>query len=322
MNYEKPKKRRSCLLVLAILIPFLIVFAVLAAISLNMVKDGKPGLLSKETEVALTEKPYEIDPSIDRQVPDDVKTYVLLGSDYRPESGYRTDVILLVAVNFNKSEMHLLSFPRDLWVTIPGFGEQRINTVQPYGGFELLADTLLVNFGFKPDHYAMVDFEGFKHIIDLLGGIDVKVTQPMQDQCEFNPERWCVVEPGEVYMDSDYALWYVRARYNTSDFDRTRRAQEVIQAIAKKAISFNSLSNSSQLIGAFEETIETDLALNDLSPLLFRFGKLTDENAVTTYSIGQNETTGWITDGGADVLLPNYDAISVIINQVLWIDNP
>ncbi len=322
MNLEKPKKRRSWLVTLALLIPFLLILAILAAISLNLIRDGKPGLFSKTTEEPEIQKNYTIDTTGGLTTQEDVVTYMLLGSDYRPESGYRTDVILLVSVNLKESKVNLLSFPRDLWVNIPGFGEQRINTVQPYGGYELLSDTLFVNFGFKPDHYAMVDFEGFKEIVDLLGGIDVKVTQVMEDQCEFNAERWCRVEPGVVPMDSEYALWYVRARYNSSDFDRTRRAQEVTQAIARKVISFQSIANSSQLIGAFENSIESDVQTKDLWPLLIRFGKLTDEDSVTTYAISPNEATGWITPEGADVLLPNYPAIEQILLKVLWIENP
>lgn len=322
MNYEKPKKSKKGLIITLLMIPFLVVIAVVGAISINLIREGKPGLMATLTQEAESEKSYTIDTSGGLSIPGDVKSYMLLGSDYRPESGYRTDVMLLVVVNKEDSKINLLSFPRDLWVQIPGFGEQRINTVQPYGGYELLSDTLYVNFGFAPDHYAMVDFEGFKDIVDALGGIDVNVTAAMEDHCEFNVERWCVVEPGVVPMDGEYALWYVRARYNSSDLDRTRRAQEVIQAMAKKSISFEAIANSAQVVGAAQNAVETDLEFKELLPLFTRFGKLTDENAITTYTMGTNEVTGWITDGGADVLLPNYPAIQEMLLKVFFMDTP
>jgi len=322
MNYEKPKNSKKGLIITLVLIPFLVVIAVVGAISINLIREGKPSLIATLTQEAETEKTYTIDTSGGLELPQGIETFMLLGSDYRPESGYRTDVMLLVVVKKQDSKINLLSFPRDLWVSIPGFGEQRINTVQPYGGYELLSDTLFVNFGFKPDHYAMVDFEGFKEIVNALGGIEVNVTAAMEDHCEFNAQRWCVIEPGVVPMDGDFALWYVRARYNSSDLDRTRRAQEVIQAMAKKSLSFEAISNSAKVVGAAQNAVESDLTIKDLMPLFLRFGKLTDEDAVTSYTMGSNEVTGWITDGGADVLLPNYPAIQEMLLKVFFIETP
>lgn len=322
MNIERPqKKKRSCL-TLALLIPFLLILAVLAVVSLNMLKNGNLGeLLNRNTQIAIdTQTESTISETSSLNVPKDVKTFMLLGSDYRPQMGYRTDVILLVSVNVKQGKVNLLSFPRDLWVNIPGWEMQRINTAQPHGGFELLGDTLAENFGFRPNNYALIDFEGFKSIIDLLGGIDVRVEKAMSDECNFNDSRWCTIEPGIVPMDGEYALWYVRARYNSSDFDRTRRAQEVVQAVVKRSFSIQSLMKAPQLISAANEFVETTIQTSDLLPLLFRIGKLTKADSTNTFTIGPNEATGWITPGGADVLLPNNEAIHQILLQVLWID--
>ncbi|MFH1446228.1 MAG: LCP family protein [Chloroflexota bacterium] len=323
MYSEKPKKKNPVLIIILLLIPFLVIIAVIGAISLNILREGAQKLIVNNN--GSSEIPSEISNQLNNtealHIPKGVKTFMLLGSDYRPQMGYRTDVILLVAVNTQKGSISLLSFPRDLWVYIPGWEMQRINTAQPYGGFELLGDTLEENFGFRPDNYAMVDFEGFKQIIDTLGGVDVKAEKAMTDRCDFTSSGWCTVEPGTMHMDGAFALWYVRARYNSSDFDRTRRAQEVIQAVLKKTISIQTLLNSSELIDILNQSLETDVRLGDMLSLVTNFGSLTEDGAIHTYAIGPNEATGWITPGGANVLLPDYPAIHQILLQVFGIES-
>ncbi len=323
MYSEKPKKKSPALVVILLLIPFLIIVAAIGAISLNILREGAQNLIvnnNGSSEIS-PEMLNQLSNTETLQIPKGVKTFMILGSDYRPQMGYRTDVILLVAVNTRKGNISLLSFPRDLWVYIPGWEMQRINTVQPRGGFELLGDTLEVNFGFRPDNYAMLDFEGFKQVIDTLGGIDIKTEEAMTDRCDFTSSGWCTVEPGTVHMDGDFALWYVRARYNSSDFDRTRRAQEVIQAVLKKTISIQTLLNSSELIATLNQSLETDVRLGDLLPLMTNFSSLTKDGAIHTYAISPNEATGWITPGGANVLLPDYPAIYQILLQVFGIED-
>lgn len=323
MYSEKPKKKSPALIVILLLIPFLVIIAVIGAISLNILREGAQNLIVDNN--GSSEIPPEMLNQLNNtetlQIPRGVKTFMLLGSDYRPQIGYRTDVILLVAVNTRKGTISLLSFPRDLWVYIPGWEMQRINTAQPHGGFELLGDTLEENFGFIPGNYAMVDFEGFKQIIDTLGGIDVNAEKATTDRCDLSSSGWCSVEPGTVHMDGAFALWYVRARYNSSDFDRTRRAQEVIQAVFKKTISIQTLLNAKNLIGMVNQSLETDIKFGDVLPLITSLGSLTEDGAIQTYAIGPNEAIGWITPGGANVLLPDYPAIYEILLQVFGIEN-
>lgn len=84
-------------------------------------------------------------------MPEGVVNIMVLGSDYRESSGYRTDVMMLVSVNTIKQTVSVVSFPRDLYVPIPGWVTQRLNTAMPHGGFQMLADTLDSNFGIRPD---------------------------------------------------------------------------------------------------------------------------------------------------------------------------
>ena len=269
---------------------------------------------------ALLEPKPEVNPGVaDLEPFTGVRLYMVLGTDYRPEAGFRTDTIILIAVDGATGKASMISFPRDLWVTIPGYGEQRINTVMQTGGFQLLANTLQTNFGVYPTQYAMIDMEGFMEVIDVLGGIEVTTDQYTGDACEtyLNPNKWCEVYPGTITMDRDWALWYVRARYNSSDFDRMRRNQEVAKAIFDKAITPEGLLKTPQLMRIFETQVESNINPDQIMPLLRFARNINSDEDVRRYTIGPNETTSWTTPMGASVLLPNVPAIQTILQEAL-----
>jgi LCP family protein required for cell wall assembly len=248
-----------------------------------------------------------------------VGLYMVLGSDFRPQSGFRTDTLILVAVDRSSGKASIVSFPRDLWVTIPGYGEGRINTVMQLGGYQLFANTMQTNFGVYPTQYAMINMEGFLKVIDTLGGVEFTTDTYTGDACDgsLNPTRWCEVNPGEVSMDSDMALWYVRARYNSSDFDRMRRTQEVVKAVLDKAATPLGLLKLPQLMAIYESEIESNIPPDQVLPLA-RFGLGFNSNEdIRRFVIGPNEVTSWTTYDGAAVLLPNIPAIQAILQEAL-----
>ena len=315
-NQRKHRFPWGFLLVVAALI-----FVLLAVLSVNEMRKGNPGFLTNlwQAPERNVDDPLLADNPDAIPIPNEVKTILLLGSDYRPELGYRTDVMLLVGLNTRTDEVHLISFPRDLWVNVPGLGEERLNTAFPYGDWELLSDTFAANFGFRPDHYAMVDFQGFKHLIDVLDGIVVTVGEHMEDECHMNDSGWCVVEPGEVPMDSDEALWYVRARLNSSDFDRTRRAQEVIQAIAKKAFQPSEILNLDNFVRAVFQTVKTDMQVSDTILYALPVNKFVNMQ-FSTFRLTPDDAVPGMTNGGASVLYPNYPAIREKLLQFYWVE--
>ena len=318
---QQPKRKSSLPAVLFLLV-LIAGIALGAAVSLNRTRDGQGSFLSNlwnKSPEAINE-PYQAGYSEALQIPPYVKTIMLLGSDYTPESGYRTDVMLLAAFNLKTNQIHLFSFPRDLWVDIPGYYAQRLNVVHAVGGYDLLGDTLAYNFGFRPDHYAFAEFSAFKDVINLLGGINVQVTERMEDQCDYTPEHWCVVEPGMRAMDSNFALWYVRARLNSSDFDRTRRAQEVSRAIAKKITSPANLLKLPFFIESALDVVETDMSIGDMWLYIMPLNKFFAADMAQGYTLSPNEAVGFVTDEGAMVLQPDYGAIHNILKEVFWIE--
>jgi LCP family protein required for cell wall assembly len=245
---------------------------------------------------------------------------LLLGSDYRPESGYRTDVIVLLSISTLEKTVTAISFPRDLYLAIPGWTTQRINTAKPHGGFEMIADTLEYNFGIRPDHYIQVDFDGFKRIVNNLGGINVHVGSYLSDRCDLPQSRGgaCAVEPGSVAMDGATALWYVRSRATSGDLDRMRRGQEVLTAIFSKLIGLDGLTRLPELYDLYIDSVETDLTLKDLVPLTTTAGRVVKEpDRIRRFAISNDEVEQYRTEQGWAVLMPDFDAIHALLEEAM-----
>jgi polyisoprenyl-teichoic acid--peptidoglycan teichoic acid transferase len=241
---------------------------------------------------------------------------VLLGSDQRQGTGgFRTDTIMLVTINPKAGTVNLTSFPRDLYVYIPGWTTNRINTAFPRGGFPMLQDTFEYNFGVRPDYYALVNFWTFSSIVDNLGGITVQVGASLTDQRA--GYGYYTVYKGTVVMDGETALWYVRSRYSTNDFDRTRRQQEVVRAMFFKLLNINAIARAPQLYDTYKRSVSTNLALDDITPLLPVAAKLTDSSNIQQYFVGSRQVTAWRNSNGAQVLLPNRDAVLDVMRQSL-----
>lgn len=246
---------------------------------------------------------------------------LMLGSDWRPDGGFRTDVILLVSIYTIEGKISMLSFPRDLWVELPGVEYNRINAAMGRGGFPLLAQTFERNFAIPVDYYMMTNFYGFKAIIDALGGIEIETQQNTSDSCTISylDTKWCSVGPGTVKMDGEMALWYARSRYTSSDFDRTRRAQEVMEGLFRKLMSLNAISRAPEIYNLFISSVETNLSLNDiLQAMRIAPAVLSDPARVKRYSIGIDQVAPTITDLGASVLLPDYNAIWDVVREAVY----
>lgn len=271
-----------------------------------------------DPEIVQTEEILIVPTESAPQRPEGQVNILVLGSDYRPESGYRTDVFMLLSIYPKEGTASILSFPRDLYVYLPGIGNQRINVAQPFGGFALSKATLEENFGVTADYYIMTNFQGFKGIINSLGGINVNVGSYLSDHCELpqgDASKNCTVYAGPNYMNGDTALWYVRSRYTSSDFDRTRRAQEVIFAIFEKLMSLDAISRVPELYNLYLSSVDTDLGLTDIVSLVPVTSQiLSDPSRLRRYAIGEEQVSHYVLpDSGANVLIPNYELIEEII---------
>lgn len=241
---------------------------------------------------------------------------LLLGSDQRPtDPSFRTDTILLVTLNPNKGTVNITSFPRDLYVYIPGYTIQRINVAMEVGGFNELASTFEYNFGVHPDHYILINFTSFKRVIKLLGGIDVNVAVTLTDHRDGYGDNY-TMRAGTRHMDGETALWYVRARHTTNDFDRGRRQQEVIVAIFRKLLTLNALENAQGLYKIYSQGVTTDLTFKNLQPLIPMAANLKVSN-IHHYYISPTEVYNLVTSQGAMVLVPIRGAVLNVMHKAL-----
>ncbi|MEK6256347.1 MAG: LCP family protein [Chloroflexota bacterium] len=242
---------------------------------------------------------------------------LIMGSDQRLfDGGYRTDVILLLTLNVDKGTASLTSFPRDLFVYIPGWTMERINTAHAHGGFELTAQMMEYNFGVRPDHWVLINFGGFVSIVNVLGGINVQVASTLSDTRD--GYGYYTVPAGSFHMNGDTALWYVRSRGTSNDFDRTRRQQEVLQAIFYQVISLDGITRAPELYGQYEYTMSTDMTMNEILPLLPLASQLAISNDIYRYAIGNEHISPWTNPNtGAQVLLPIRASVLSIMEQAL-----
>ncbi|MEJ2600497.1 MAG: LCP family protein [Anaerolineales bacterium] len=249
------------------------------------------------------------------QQPNGQMNILLLGSDQRPwNTNFRTDTIILATLNPELGRVNLTSFPRDLYLMLPGYGMQRINTAYEFGGIKMLYNTFEKNFGVRPDHYVLINFSSFKQVIDSLGGLDVNVAQTVSD---YRNGRWYTVRAGMVHMNADDVLWYVRTRKTTNDFARSRRQQEVLDALFNKMLSINALKRVPELYAAYHNSVKTDLGFTDIVRLLPFAAKITESSQIHSYFIGPGQTYDWITPDGGMVLLPRKDAIQAVLRKSL-----
>lgn len=203
---------------------------------------------------------------------------LLLGSDRRPGDRIgRMDTIIFASIDPDEPSVRLLSIPRDLWTYIPGWGFNKTNTAYVYGelarypggGYGLLQDTLRYNLGLTAHGYALVDFEGMRTIIDALGGVDVNVRCPLYDVFP-DPDNPAITDtlalpaPGRYHLDGQQALWYMRSRHSTSDFDRSRRQQQVLEGLLDRLKEGGWLLRVPSLWSRIRQTVQTDLGLEEV----------------------------------------------------------
>lgn len=244
----------------------------------------------------------------------------------------RTDTLILVSVDTEAKKAFMVSIPRDLWVEIPGRGingiptEQRINTAYtfgeinrfPGGGVKLVRDTIEKNFGQPIHYYAMVNFDGLREIVDLLGGVDVEVKERLYDN-EY-PTDDCRVrtidfKPGTYRMSGEDALAYARSRHTTSDFDRGSRQQQVLLAIRRRALQPDVLPKLPALTSQIRGLVKTDMSLLEMLALA-NVAKDIDAASIERRAIDVDMIYPWVRPDGAQVLLPDRAKIRLLFDEV------
>ncbi|HLH25163.1 MAG TPA: LCP family protein [Chloroflexota bacterium] len=259
------------------------------------------------------------------------RAVLLVGVDERPDEqalgiAGHTDTIATLVLE-PPGGATLISFPRDLWVTIPGYGEQRLNVAYPLGaqsgrpgdGAKLLERTITAAFGLPVDRWARVDFRGFAALVDALGGVDIDVPRTLVDDTyptEDYGTRRLVIPAGRQHMDGETALAYVRTRKADSDFGRVGRQQQLLAALRDQAVTPAGLLRLPRALLTLPGAVSSDLSHRETLALLRTLATLRRDR-LHPLVIGPDLAPPARTAGGADVLMPRTEAIRQVIANAL-----
>jgi len=189
---------------------------------------------------------------------------LLLGIDARKgETMARTDTLILASVDQKSKQVALLSIPRDTRVNIPGYGMDKINSASVYGGPELTTKVVSQLLGTSIKYYVLVNFSGFKDIVDALGGITYDVEQDMDKSGE-----GIHLKKGVQHLDGDKALQYVRFRdYPLADIERTQHQQKFLMALGREMLQASTIPKLPRLVTEINRYVKTNLPATDLLKL-------------------------------------------------------
>jgi LCP family protein required for cell wall assembly len=265
-------------------------------------------------------------------------TILLMGLDKRPgEKGtaFRTDSMIVFSIDPAARSVGLLSIPRDLFVDIPtdtvvraSYGLQRVNAAYVIGelarpgyGPQLAMQTVQYNLGMRINHYVVFEFGTVIQVIDAVGGIDIDVPYTINDPAY--PNMYFGYDPlyipaGRIHMNGDLALKYARTRHQTSDFDRTKRQQQVIMAVRDKILNLGLaptlIARAPELWNQISQTTRSDLTFEQLLQLALYLKDVPKENIHQgVIDVNYVSPVNW---QGAAVLVPERATIGPLLAKI------
>ena len=238
---------------------------------------------------------------------------LLLGMDDSPERGAvgRTDTIILTTIIPMRPYIGMLSIPRDLWVNVPGVGEQRINTAYFFAeagetgaGSQAAMQTIHENFGIPVHYYALVHMYGLVAAVDALEGVDLRLNSPIGG--------W---EAGNYHVNGTQALEFVRERSSSDDFSRMERSQILMISLADRILQPESWTRLPDFLYSALRAVDTNIPLWQIPRLAFVVVRAPffgiDSRVITREMVVPFQTSG-----GAQVLAPNWEAINPILLEM------
>lgn len=261
---------------------------------------------------------------------------LLLGVDQRPDERergdpVRSDTIIVVSIDPVEKTAAMLSVPRDMWVPIPVDTnrpiEAKITTAHffgdymkyPGGGAALAKKTVEYNLGVRINYYAKINFDGFRRVVDVLGGLDICVPSPLIDN-EYPTDDYGIkrvfIPAGMQHLDGETALEYARSRHQDSDFGRSSRQRQVLMAMRDRALRLDLVPRAPQLAAEFGNLIDTDIPLPDMIKLANLGRQIPTEN-IESRAIDANALQDFWTSDGQEALLPIRSEVKKIVAETL-----
>ncbi len=264
-------------------------------------------------------------------------TVVLGGLDRRPEEtglGHRTDSLMIVSIDPNSSSIGVLSIPRDLLVSVPGYAKrQKINTVlfngegQRFGfGPTLLQQTVQYNFGIRVHNYVLMDFQALIDIVDIIGGIEITIDYTIDDpkypdmNYGYDP---LFIPAGTHKLNGYNALRFARTRHGNNDMRRAERQQMVLYAIRDRILSFDMIPRlilqAPQLWATLSDNLYTGLELGQVIQLALFVKDIELEN-INTDVMDYNYVEDYTTEDGLFAVIPSQGQVGYLMRKVFGDD--
>lgn len=239
--------------------------------------------------------------------------FLILGVDRAPDGTAvgRTDTNILVGIKPLKPTVSMLSIPRDLWVTIPGVGENRINTAhffaeanQAGSGPAAALETVRVNFDINPGYYARLQFDGLVGIVDAMGGVKATFTNDTSGYAA-----------GTYVLNGTQALALARDRSGTDDFYRMAHGQLLLKSMFTQMLQPATWVRLPAILQATSQAVTTNVPVWEWPRILVAVLR-TGPGGIDNRTIDRTMVTPWTTDQGASVLLPDWDEINPVVREM------
>lgn len=253
---------------------------------------------------------------------------LLLGTDNRDEidGGYsRTDSMIVLSVNTETNEAKLTSLMRDTWVPIEGHGKNKLNAACVYGGPELTMQTIDEAFGIDTDHYVLINITALAEIIDVLGGIELDITEAERKAINkglFDLSSMSGMEKLEqsgenVHLNGNQAVAFSRIRMIDSDYVRTERQRTVLTTIARKLKDNADGTTLLSVITKLLPYVETNLGFGDIMSLA-SVGLSLDLDSVEQLRLPADGTFDSGNYDGVWCIKPNFEKNAAIFEKFLY----
>lgn len=249
--------------------------------------------------------------------------------------GLLTDTMMVISIDKTTKKTAMVSIPRDLYINVntqaPNGKKIKITGkineayergLENGGGLTLVKQIVSRITSVYMDNAIVFDFNAFREIVNSLGGIDINLKKPFEEKNQWGYEF--SLPAGNNHLDGETALYYVRSRYSTSDFDRARRQQEVITTIKNKAFTLGFLSNPvkvTSLLSDLKGNVRTDFQIWDTRDLIALANSFGSKTIVKNYIITTaNLVYETKTEKGEYILLPkeeNFEGIKNLFKTVL-----
>ncbi|MEN8242589.1 MAG: LCP family protein, partial [Chloroflexota bacterium] len=286
-----------------------------------------------QTDAAVPDGGPATGPEVEQTAWDGGRVNILvMGLDYRDweagESASRTDSMMVLTIDPNTKTAGLLSLPRDLWVNVPGFGQNKINTAYflaetnhlPGGGPLLAAQTVQEFLGVDIHYYAQIDFNTFVQFVDFMGGVKIDITEKIKliRPGDVPPIR---LEPGRYNLSGELALAYARNRYQgDGDFDRAQRQQQLLLALRdqlfRSDIQALILGNPQGVWEIFSAGIKTNIPFGDALKLGFLALEVGEDNIVQRVISPPEYVTYATSPEGLQILKPITNKIRILRDEM------